>query len=47
MAKILFEEQQESLPTLDEHRRVLVDSMELHKLVFKEVGSTSPKLIKI
>ena len=41
MAKILSKGQKESLPTLDEHRRVEVDSMELHELVVKEEGLTS------
>ena len=41
MANILSEEQQMSLPTLEEPRRVEVDSMELHAQVVKEEGSTS------
>ena len=31
-----------SLPTLEEPRRVEVNAMELHELVVKEEGSTSP-----
>ena len=47
MAKILSEEQQVSLPTLEEPRRVEVESMDLHEFVVKEEGSTSPKPIEI
>ena len=45
--KILSEEQQVSLPTLEEPRSVEVDDMELHELVFKEEGSTSLESIEI
>ena len=47
MAKILSEEQQVSLPTLEEPRRAEVESMDLHEFVVKEEGSTSPKPIEI
>ena len=33
-----------SLPTLDEPRRVEVDAIELHELVVKEEGLTSPEV---
>ena len=46
MVKILSEEQM-SLPTLEETRRVDVDAMELHGLVVKEEGSTSLEPNKI
>ena len=42
MANILLEEQKMSLPTLEEPGKVEVDYMELHALVVKEEGSTSP-----
>ena len=41
MAKILLEEQQESLPKLEEPKRVEVDVEELHELVVKNKKSTS------
>ena len=44
MAKIISEEQQMSLPKLEESRRVEVDAKELHELVVKEEGSTSLEL---
>ena len=43
MVKILLEEQQRSLPTLEEPIREEVDAKELVELVAKEEGSTSPK----
>ena len=43
---ILLEDQQRTLPTLEEPRGVEVDSMELHELVVREEGSTSPKMEK-
>ena len=43
MARMLLEEQQESLPKLEEPNRVEVDAKELHELVEEEKGSTSPK----
>ena len=44
MAKIIAEEQQIILPTLEEHSRVEVDAMELIELVVEENGSTSSVL---
>ena len=38
MVKILFEEQEESLSSLEEPSRVGVDFMELHELVSNEKG---------
>ena len=43
MTRILLEEQQRILPTLEEPIREEVDAMELHELVVSEEGSTSPK----
>ena len=44
MTRILLEEQQRTLPTLEEPRGVEVDSMELHELVGREEESTSSKM---
>ena len=44
MTKILLEDQQKTLPTFEEPRRVDVDAMELHELVANEKGSTSPEM---
>ena len=41
MAKILSTQQQMSLPTLEEPKRVQTNAMELRELVVKEEGSTS------
>ena len=43
MAKILSKEQQESLPKLEEPRRVKIDVKELHELFEKEERSNSPE----
>ena len=41
MTRILLEDQQKTLPTFEEPRRVEVDAMELHELVASEEGPTS------
>ena len=43
MAKIISENEQMSLPKLEESRRLEVDAKDLHELVVKEEGSTSPE----
>ena len=44
MTRILLEDQQKTLPTFEEPRRVEVDAMELHELVASEEGRTSPEM---
>ena len=43
MSRMLLEEQQESMPKLEEPNRVEVDA-KLHELVEEEKGSSSPEL---